>query len=83
MAEPIEQASYEMEEEKMQKTIKINGMMCTKCEAHVKKALEELPEIDQATPSHEADEAVLQLNAEVSEEAIRKAVEEAGYELVG
>jgi Cu2+-exporting ATPase len=58
-------------------------MMCTKCEAHVKKALEALPQIDQAVPSHEADEAVLELNAEVSADELRKAVEEAGYELVG
>lgn len=83
MKQAVGDAISELEENRMQKTIKINGMMCTKCEAHVKKALEELPEIDQATPSHEADEAVLELNAEVSEEAVRKAVEEAGYELVG
>lgn len=72
-----------MEEKTMTKTVKINGMMCTNCEAHVKKALEALPEIDQVTPSHEANEAVLELNAEVSDEAIKKAVEEAGYEFVG
>ena len=85
-AAPLEEDGQEllkMEEKTMTKTVKINGMMCTNCEAHVKKALEALPEIDQVTPSHEANEAVLELNAEVSDEAIKKAVEEAGYEFVG
>ncbi len=66
----------------MTKTIQIKGMMCTNCEAHVKKALEALPEVDSAVPSHEADEAVLQLNAEVADDVLRQAVEEAGYEFV-
>ena len=72
-----------MEEKEMTRTVKINGMMCTNCEAHVKKALEALPEIDQVTPSHEANEAILEMNAEISDETIKKAVEEAGYEFVG
>ena len=67
----------------MQKTVKINGMMCPKCEAHVKKALEALPGVESAAPSHEAGNAVLTLSAEVSDAAIKAAVEEAGYEFVG
>ena len=69
------------EEKKMQKTVKINGMMCPRCEAHVKKALEAIPGVEAADPSHERNEAVLTLSAEVSDEAIRAAVEEAGYEI--
>ena len=72
-----------MEEKKMTRTVKINGMMCANCEAHVKKALEALSEIDQVTPNHESNEAILELNAEISDETIKKAVEEAGYEFVG
>ena len=79
----VEEAGYEMEVNQMQKTIKVSGMMCHRCEEHVKKSLEALPEVDKASPNHEADEAVLELNAEVSDEAIKKAVEDAGYELVG
>ncbi len=78
-----EEAGYEMEVNSMQKTIKIKGMMCHRCEDHVRKSLESLPEVDAAVPNHEKDEAVLELNAEVSDEAVKKAVEDAGYELVG
>ena len=67
----------------MEKTIKINGMMCVNCEKHVKKSLESLPEVDSAVPSHEKGEAVLQLNADVSEAELKNAVEEAGYEYIG
>ena len=67
----------------MNKTVKINGMMCPRCEAHVKKALEALDGVTGAAPSHENNEAVLTLSADVSDDAIRAAVEEAGYEYVG
>ena len=67
----------------MEKTIKINGMMCVNCEKHVKKSLESLPEVDSAVPSHEKGEAVLQLNADVSEAELKNAVEEAGYKYIG
>ena len=83
LKEAVQEAGYEMEEKGMKQTIKIQGMMCTKCEAHVKKALEALPEVNEAVPSHEADEAVLDLNSEVSADVLKKAVEEAGYEYIG
>lgn len=70
-------------ENEMEKTIKIKGMMCTHCEDHVRKSLESLPQVDSAAPSHEAGEAVLQLNADVAEADLKKAVEEAGYEFIG
>ena len=72
----------EPEDHTMEKTVKIKGMMCPHCEAHVKKALEALDGVDAAAPSHEAGNAVLTLSADVSEEAIKKAIEDAGYEYV-
>ena len=58
-------------------------MMCAHCEAHVKKALEALPGVESATASHEENLVVLTLNGDVSEEDIKKAVEDAGYEYAG
>ncbi|MBQ9210466.1 MAG: cation transporter [Clostridia bacterium] len=67
----------------MTKTIEIKGMMCAHCEAHVKKALEAIDGVTSAVTSHEKGNAVLELTKEVPAEALRQAVEEAGYELVG
>ena len=67
----------------MKKTMEIKGMMCAHCEAHVKKALEALDGVAGAAPSHEKGSAVLELTADVPEAALRKAVEDAGYEFVG
>lgn len=66
----------------MEKTIKIDGMMCSHCEMHVKKALEALPQVEEATPSHTAGTAVLKLRAQVPDDVLKKAVEDAGYTLV-
>lgn len=66
----------------MEKTLKINGMMCGHCEARVKKALEALPEVKEAAVSHEAGTAVLTLNAPVADEILKKAVEDQDYEVV-
>ena len=70
-------------ENKMTKTLKIEGMMCGHCEAHVKKALESLEGVEQATASHEAKNAVVTLSKEVDTDVLKKAVEEAGYEFKG
>ena len=67
----------------MEKTVKIEGMMCQHCEMHVKKALEALPQVDAAVTSHEKGTAVLTLNAQVTDAELKKAVEEAGYTFVG
>ena len=67
----------------MEKTMKINGMMCPHCSGRVKKVLEALPEVDEAVVSHEAGTAVLTLNAPVSDEVLKKTVEDQGYEVVG
>ena len=71
-----------MEERKMTKTMKIEGMMCGHCEARVKKCLEALPEVTEAAVSHETGTAVVTLNAEAADEVLRKAVEEQDYKVI-
>ena len=66
----------------MTKTMKIEGMMCGHCEATVKKALEALAEVDTADVSHEAGTAIVTLNAEVSEDVLKKAVEDQDYKVL-
>ena len=66
----------------VEKTIKIEGMMCPHCEATVKKALEELPQVDCAQVSHESGTAVVTLNGEISDETLKKTVEDKGYKVV-
>jgi Cu2+-exporting ATPase len=63
----------------MEKTMTIQGMMCAHCEARVKKALEALPEVEQAVVSHESGTAVVTLNKEVSDESLKAAVEAQDY----
>lgn len=63
----------------MTKTVKIEGMMCPHCEAHVKKALEALPGVAKADVSHTAGTAVLDCGDAPDAFAVRQAVEDAGY----
>ncbi len=65
------------------KTLRIKGMMCPHCEARVKSALEELPFVEEAVPSHEAGNAVVTLSGELSEKEVKAAVEKAGYKYLG
>ena len=71
--------SENKEETKMTKTMKIEGMMCGHCEAAVKKALETLEQVDTAEVSHEAGTAVVTLNSEISNEVLKKTVEDKDY----
>ena len=71
------------EDHTMKKTLKVEGMMCGHCEARVKKALEALPEVDEAVVSHEAGTAIVTLNAEVSDADLKKAVEDQDYKVTG
>ncbi|MGN1333752.1 MAG: heavy metal translocating P-type ATPase [Anaerovoracaceae bacterium] len=66
------------------KTLKIEGMMCGNCEAHVKKAIEALEGVDSADVSHEKGTAVVHIigGAVITDEALRKAVEEEGYTVI-
>jgi Cu2+-exporting ATPase len=63
----------------MEKTLKIQGMMCPKCEAHVKEALETVPGVQSATVSHKAGTAVISMTKEVAQSDLIDAVEHAGY----
>ncbi len=69
----------EKENQTMEKTMKIEGMMCGHCEARVKKCLEALPEVITAVASHENGTAVLTLKEEVSDEVLKKTVEDQDY----
>ena len=71
------------EEKTMTKTIQIEGMMCAHCEATVKKALEALPEVDQAEVSHEAGTAVVTLNTQVADDILKTTVEAKDYTVTG
>ena len=64
-------------------TVRIKGMMCGHCEARVKKALEELPFVDEAVPSYEKGSAVLALSGNIDEKAVKKAITDAGYKYIG
>ena len=67
------------EKKTMEKTLKIEGMMCGHCEATVKKALEELPQVASAEVSHESGTAKVTLNADISDDALKAVVEAKGY----
>ena len=71
------------EDHTMKKTLKVEGMMCGHCEARVKKALEALPEVDEAIVSHEAGTAIVTLNAEVADDVLKNAVEAQDYKVTG
>lgn len=75
----INNKKEKMEEKIMTKTMKIEGMMCGHCEAAVKKALEELNGVKKATVSHEAGTAIVELDGQVEEAALKKAVEDKDY----
>lgn len=66
----------------MEKTMNIEGMMCGHCEATVKKALEEVQGVDSAEVSHEANKAVVTLSGDVSDEALKQAVEAKDYKVL-
>ena len=69
------------EKKTMEKTLKIEGMMCGHCEATVKKALEELPQVTLAEVSHESGTAKVTLNADISDDALKAVVEAKGYKV--
>lgn len=66
----------------MEKTLKIEGMMCPHCEMRVKKALEAVPGVVEAAPSHTAGSAVVTLERDVDPAVLKKAVEDQGYRVV-
>ncbi|MBQ6314443.1 MAG: heavy metal translocating P-type ATPase [Mogibacterium sp.] len=81
--EPENNNDQESEENLMQKTMNIEGMMCPHCEATVKKALEALDGVQEAAVSHEQNKAVVTLCGEVSDAALKEAVEAKEYKVLG
>ena len=79
---PTTESTKESEEYPMKKLLKIEGMMCPRCEAHVKKALEALDGVASATPNHTTDSAEVILNAPVEDAVLKAAVEAEGYTLL-
>lgn len=71
------------ETKQMEKTIKIEGMMCNHCEMHVKKALEALDGVKSAEVSHTAGIAVVTLEKAVADSALKQAVADQGYTVTG
>ncbi len=77
-----EMGEKKMEEKKMEKTMKIEGMMCGHCEARVKKTLEAIPQVEEAVVSHTAGTAVVKLNAAIEESELTAAVEAQDYKVL-
>ena len=74
---------YIDKEETKEMKIKVNGMMCAHCEAHVKKALEAIDGIESATASHEEGTVTITNTKDIDEALIKAAIDEAGYEYAG
>lgn len=80
-AQPDKQ-DYTINTAGLKKTLRIEGMMCGHCEARVKKALESVPGVAEASANHEAGTAIVLLNQKVPDELLKKAVEEQDYEVL-
>ncbi|MBQ5441418.1 MAG: heavy metal translocating P-type ATPase [Firmicutes bacterium] len=81
--EDLNDLSNIKEDNLMEKTIKVEGMMCMHCEATVKKALEALDGVESAEASHEAGTAVVKLSKDVDNEVLTKAIEDKDYVVKG
>lgn len=79
----VSEKQQEKENSVMEKKMTVNGMMCAHCEARVKQALEAVDGVCEARVNHEANEAVVVFQKEVSDEQLTKAVSDAGYEVSG
>lgn len=75
-------SSMKKEEIEMEKTMKIEGMMCQHCEARVKQTLEALDQVSEAKVSHEAGTAVVNLSGAVDDSVLKKAVEDQDYKVI-
>lgn len=79
----LKKKSIKKEEvKKMEKTMKIEGMMCEHCEARVKKCLKALSQVDSAQVSHKEGTAVVSLNADIDNAVLKKTVEDQDYKVV-
>lgn len=66
----------------MEKTMKIEGMMCPHCQAAVKNCLEEIEGVEEAVVSHEAGTAVVKMNKEVADDVLKQTVEAKDYKVI-
>ena len=73
--------TIEKETEIMEKTLKIEGMMCGHCEMHTKKALEALDGVTEASVSHETGTAVVTLEKDIADDILKQAVADQGYKV--
>ena len=78
-----EEIKLETGKENKEMKIRVNGMMCGHCEAHVKKALEAIDGIESAVASHDENKVSITTTKDVDEALIKAAVEDAGYEYAG
>ncbi len=83
MSENIpENRAFMMEDKAMTKTIKIKGMMCEHCENRVKKCLLQLPQVEEAVVSHKEGTALITLREDISDNVLKKAIEDQDYEVI-
>lgn len=82
LPERVQKEQIESEEKTMKKTMKIEGMMCGHCEARVKKVLEALEQVEATEVSHEAGTAVVTLKTSISDEDLKKVVEDQDYKVL-
>lgn len=71
------------EQSKMEKVLKVEGMMCPHCEAHVKNALEALDGVTSAIASHKDGTVTVTMSSAVSDDLLKSTVEAAGYNVIG
>ena len=69
-------------DEVMEKTMKIEGMMCGHCEARVKKTLEALPQVAEAIVSHAEGTAVVKLSESIDNQELKKVIEDQDYKVL-
>lgn len=75
-------AKKKAEGKTMEKTMRIEGMMCGHCEARVKKCLEALNEVKEAVVSHESGTAIVTLTADIPDDVLKRTVEDQDYKVV-
>ena len=79
----MEQEPAPKEENKMQKELKIEGMMCQHCQKHVHDALAKMEGVTEVTVDLEGKKASVTMDREIGEAEFKAVIEEAGYELIG
>ena len=80
--ELIKEINFEKEENVITKVLKIEGMMCSHCEARVKKTLEAVDEVESVVVSLSSDSATVILSKPIDDSVLRSAVEAQGYKVV-